>query len=111
VFPEIHDPPAGLIGNIRIPDRPLIRDRPVKGSSAGRHAVTLKSWEQLSQVLESFPNSGTGETPADWKEIPCPAKHRLARQEDFRRHYLVAFTMYTSERIRSSSSCTVLRSI
>ena len=71
VLPEIHDPPAGSVGDVRMPDRPFIRDRPVEGLSARWHFVSLKSWEQLSEVFKCLPNPRTGEAPANRKEVLC----------------------------------------
>ena len=62
---EVDDPPAGLIGDEGIADRPFLRDDPVERLGAGGDLSNFDSRDPIAQVVKSVARSWPSDASAD----------------------------------------------
>ncbi len=99
---EVDDPAAGGVGDVRVPDVPLLRHRPVEHLRPGRYLVHLQR-NVLADDLQGGAHAVAGDAPAQ-RVQPLHQRVHLLADRGHRRHRRVSSTAPASVAARSTAS-------
>src|SRR5690606_31251870 len=100
---EVHHPVAVLVLDVRVPDVPLVRDRPIEHPGPARHLVDLER-DLLSKAGKGLPYAVSGDAPADRVQFLDGRVHRAAGLEVRSAHRVGRKSGYEASRSRMIGS-------